>query len=157
MIMLHHEGLNRWPSTHSKAFSSRQAVTVLDVAHCKAPFWGWWWYDGYSTRPGSILYHHISLFKITWDVHLRRQLRASAMWPASTVCQMAAHLWRTGGNKGQLEWGGCQAKGSTNDWWLCRTRIPVCQALMAAHTSRLLDWRQNNWTLYNEHDHAWWW
>ena len=30
-------------------------------------------------------------------------------------------------------------KGSTNDWWLCRTRIPVCQALMAAHTSRLLD------------------
>jgi len=36
MIMLHHEGLNRWPSKNSKAFSSRQAVTVLDVAHCKA-------------------------------------------------------------------------------------------------------------------------
>ena len=59
-----------------------------------------WWILYQTWIQGSILYHHISLFKITWDVHLRRQLRASAMWPASTVRQMAAHLWRTGGNRG---------------------------------------------------------
>ena len=56
--MLQHEGLNRWlASKNSKAFSSRQAVTVMDVAHCKAAFWVDGEYDGYSTRS---LIHFIS-------------------------------------------------------------------------------------------------